>query len=196
MNAFEKTAALYDTAFSAPTTDKVANVYEIYKQAGLLMKEPSVTQPGLMGNLARSGAGLGMGTRAQNNEYAEAQKSGKISRMGFLKKEGEVEIYKLAGFDKEALSFAPVGKAIASGAKAIGHQVGRVGGAMQRTAFQASKGVPTAGQSMLHSAGQGVRNLGKGIAANPGTAAGVAGVGLAGMGTAGMAGRMTAPRQQ
>jgi hypothetical protein len=133
MNAFEKTAAFYDTALSAPTTDKVASVYEIYKQAG---------------------------------------------------------------FDKDAGLASGIGEAVAAGGKWVGHQVGRVGGAMQRTAFQASKGVPTQGQAMLHAAGQGVRNLGKGIAANPGTAAGVAGVGLAGMGAAGVAGRMSAPRQQ
>jgi len=105
------------------------------------------------------------------------------------------EIYKEAGFDKEAINFAPVGDAISAGAKWVGHQVQRAGGAMQRSAFQASKGVPTQGQTMLHSAGQGVRNLGKGIAANPGTAAGVAGAGLAAAGAGAVAGRMTAPRQ-
>jgi len=110
------------------------------------------------------------------------------------------EIYKEAGFDKEAISFAPVGEAVTSGAKWVGHQVGRLGGAMQRTAYQASQGVPTRGTTWLHEAGQGVRNLGRGIAANPGTAAGVAGLagaGMIGAGGAGvLAGRMTAPRRQ
>lgn len=56
------------------------------KVGGLGLDSPDkVTQKGMMGNFTRQMASMGLASRAQNKAFRDAQASGRISRMGFLK---------------------------------------------------------------------------------------------------------------